>query len=56
MEINCVENNLINIRKARLTVIMTLTLSLLALFASVEGLLNKNIYEDVLLTAFFLKH
>ena len=46
---------MISIPKSRLTAIMTLILSLLALFASLEGLLNKNIYADVLLTGVFLK-
>lgn len=37
-----------NIQKGRQTAAMTLVVSLLALFAALSGLLNKNIYADVL--------
>ena len=39
--------NMINIQKSRLTAIMTLILSLLALYASLTGVLDKNLYTDV---------
>lgn len=39
---------MINIQKSRLTAIMTLTLSFLALYASFAGVLDKNLYTDVL--------
>jgi len=38
-----------NIRKSRQTAIMTLIVSLLALFAGLSGLLNKNLYTEVFL-------
>lgn len=37
-----------NIYRSRITAVMTLVLSILALIASLEGILNKRIYEDVL--------
>lgn len=42
--------NMINIQKSRLTAIMTLILSFLALYASLAGVLDKNLYTDVFLT------
>lgn len=39
----------LNIKRSRLTAVMTLMLSLLAFYASALGLLDKNIYNDVLL-------
>lgn len=39
--------NIINIQKSRLTAIMTLILSFLALYASLAGVLDKNLYTDV---------
>lgn len=47
--------NMINIQKSRLTAIMTLILSLLALYASLAGVLDKNLYTDVFLAGSLLK-
>jgi len=46
----CESSNMINIQKSRLTAIMTLILSLLALYASLAGVLDKSLYTEVFLT------
>jgi len=44
---------MIEVRKGRLTASITLILSLLTLRASLQGLLNENVYGDVLSTGIF---
>lgn len=46
---------MIKITKSRGTIVMTLFISALALFASLQGLLNKSVYNDAILSGSFFK-
>ena len=47
--------DMINIQKSRLTAMMTLILSFLALYASLAGVLDKNLYTDVFFSRLVIK-
>lgn len=48
-------DSILNPSKSRQTAIITLVLSILAILVALEGLINKNIYEDAISTGVFLE-